>query len=103
MRADELNEPLLLVEECVLPALGGDGKVIVSGITWSQKLVVLKLEEGDRMMHLLSKCVLDEDGNEIMTPHQWDIFAGRFQEDFIRLAETANRVNGFVRDEVKKD
>lgn len=102
MRLNELIAPTSPEERATCAALGGDGVVIVRGITWAQKTQLAAEDREAQVPQLLAWTIRDEDGTQLMDLESWGVFLGAHQEEALGLAEVSKRVCGYDEVEVKK-
>ena len=96
-----ISKPTRPTEVIDVPALG---TVVVRGMLLTEREALLKDAEGDSRMgfvlRVLAATVLDpETEQQALTRDEWDVFAGRYQAEALRLFERALALAGLTRDQ----
>lgn len=96
--------PMLPKETHDCPALGGE--VIIRGLPLSQRLALMDAAGGDRYLNaarMLHACVIDPDGEPLLSLEQWEAFGAMHFDEALRLARVAQRLSGLDREADEKN
>jgi len=105
LKRSELRRPTLAKETVEVPELGGD--VVVRGMLLSERMAAANEEENlERRMRsmpmVLSWCVLDADGEALMTVDEWQAFGGHHPMAAVRLFNVVQRLSLIHPEDVEK-
>lgn len=104
LRKSDIKPPVLPKETVDVPALGGE--VIVRGLMLSERLTIataLTQEDKLRLVPLLlSKTVMDAEGQQVFTEAEWETFGTRYLDSAMNLFDVARRLSGMEEESLKK-
>jgi hypothetical protein len=100
LNKSEIPRPVLPKETINIPELGGE--VVVCGLILSERLTVARGQGFARMPDMLSRTVVDNEGNPIFSLDEWEIFGISNVAAVFKLFDVAKRLSGLDDDE-KKD
>ena len=92
---DELSEPSLAKETHPIQGAPFDGRDVVIQALWLRDRLTLSTSKGADFEHfavLLSRCIVDREGNRIWSPEQWEVWGGNNSNEAIDLFEICCRL-----------
>jgi hypothetical protein len=103
LKKADIARPLLPMEAVDVPEIGGE--VIVRGLTLSQRLELgVKFRDAGfrQMPEMLARCVVDADHEPVFDADEWEAFGAKHFDVVLRLADKAQRLSGFDKDDSGK-
>jgi hypothetical protein len=103
LNRNDVRKHALPREFVEVPELGGE--VVVRGLRLSERLELATAEGGHHLgalVRLLHWCVIDEDGEPLMTVAEWEDWGGACSDAAVRLLEVAQRLSGLRGEDAKK-
>lgn len=101
---EQLKRAVVPRETVEVPELGGE--VIVRGLRLSERLELAASASAARqfsgLAQLLAWCVVDEDGQPLMSVAEWEDWGGQCADAAVRLLEVAHRLSGLYSEPAKK-
>lgn len=96
-----ITKPTRPTEVITVPNLG---TVVVRGMLLTEREALLRAAGAESRMafviSVLAATVLDEEtGEQALTREEWDVFAGQYQEEALRVFERALVLAGLSRDQ----
>lgn len=103
LNKSQIKEPVLAKETVNVPELGGE--IIVQAMMMSDRLQVATADvpKFAHIAEVLSRSVVDDKGERIWTPQQWEVFGGSNQESAWRLFDVAKRLSKLDAGEKEKN
>lgn len=77
--------------------IAGIGEVVVRGLMLSERLALIALEDSQgyrAVPQQLAYCVLDVNGEPLMTAEQWDTWAAQNPEAWFDIVKAIRRLSG---------
>ena len=95
LKRGELQHPVLQQETVEVPELGGE--VVVRGLRLSERLSITAagddFERFGNVSRVLAWCVLDAEGEPLMSREEWEAFGASHVDSCIRLFGIARRLS----------